>query len=38
MKATLVHELDACDQIVPRLTVGGSSVIFRRDDNADRKQ
>lgn len=38
MKATLVRELDACDQIVSRLAVGGSNVVFRRDDNADRKQ
>ncbi len=38
MKATFVRELDACDQIVSRLAAGGSSVVFSRDDNADRKQ
>ena len=38
MTATLVRELDACDQIMSRLRVGGSRVVFSRDDNADRKQ
>lgn len=38
MTATYVRELDACDQIVPRLAIGGSSVVFRRADNADHKQ